>query len=138
MSLEHVLKNSAVADKRPTAAQLANGEISLNWNAAGPFLCCKDTAGNVQEIGGVRISEAEPTTPVRGTKWLKPSTHTLYIHTGTAWESVSGGSGGGAPAPPGGTRYTFAATSPITVSTAGTVTPVVTIGFDMTPLATLP
>jgi hypothetical protein len=137
MSLEHVLKNSSVADRRPTAAQLANGEISLNWNAAGPFICCKDSAGNVQQIAGVKIGEAEPPIPVRGTTWLKPSIKTLFIHTGTAWESVAGG-GGGAPAPPGGTAYTFAATSPITVSTAGTVAPVVTIGFDMTPLATLP
>jgi hypothetical protein len=136
MSLEHVLKNSSVADKRPTAAQLANGEISLNWNAAGPFICCKDSAGNIQQIGGVKIGEAEPTSPVRGTTWLKPSIRTLFIHTGTAWESVAGGGGG--PAPPGGTSYTFAATAPITVSTTGTVAPVVTIGFDMTPLATLP
>ena len=72
MSLEHVLKNSSVADKRPTAAQLANGEISVNWNADGAFLCCKDTAGNIQQVGGVKINEAAPADPVKGTVWLKP------------------------------------------------------------------
>lgn len=51
MSLNIILKNSAVSGKEPTAAQLSNGEISLNYHADAPFIACKDTAGNVRRIG---------------------------------------------------------------------------------------
>lgn len=56
MAVQLILKNSSVEDKRPTANQLANGEISLNYNADGAFLCCRDTFGEIQQIGGVKIS----------------------------------------------------------------------------------
>lgn len=51
MSLNITLKNSAVSGKEPTADQLVNGEISLNYNANAPFLACKDTAGDIRRIG---------------------------------------------------------------------------------------
>ncbi len=95
MAVQLILKNSSVEDKRPTAAQLANGEISLNYNEAGAFLCCKDTDGNIQQVGGIKVDDDAPGSPVYGTLWLKPSTSTLFIHDGTTWQAISGGSGGG-------------------------------------------
>jgi len=47
MSLQVELKKSAVSQKLPFPSDLALGEIALNYNADGPFLTCKDTAGNI-------------------------------------------------------------------------------------------
>jgi len=99
MAVQLILKNSSVADRRPTANQLGNGEISLNFNAAGAFLSCRDTNGDIQQVGGVRVSETAPATPARQTAWVKPSTRTLSIYSGSSWidigavTSVNGQSG---------------------------------------------
>lgn len=95
MSVQIILKNSKVEDKRPTAAQLTNGEPSLNYHEAGAFLCCKDTNGNIQQIGGIKISDDAPGTPVKGTLWFQPSTSRLYVHNGTTWLTAAAGGGGG-------------------------------------------
>ena len=85
MSAQSIVKSSSVADKRPTAAQLAVSEISLNYNEEGAFLCCKDTAGNIQQVGGVKISETAPDNPIKQTIWFQPSTGTISIYDGTVW-----------------------------------------------------
>lgn len=58
MGLQHVLKNSVVSGKEPTASQLANGEIALNYHADGPFLTCKDTNGEVRRLASANNSNA--------------------------------------------------------------------------------
>ena len=99
MAVQLILKNSSVADRRPTANQLGNGEISLNFNAAGAFLSCRDTNGDIQQVGGVKVSETAPAAPARQTAWVKPSTRTLSIYSGSSWidigavTSVNGQSG---------------------------------------------
>jgi hypothetical protein len=70
MSLQIILKNSAVSAKEPTVDQLANGELSLNYHADGPFLSCKDTAGVVRRVAGVWINSTAPATPTPGEFWL--------------------------------------------------------------------
>ena len=95
MAVRIILKNSGVVDKKPTPGSLNRGEITVNENEEGCFLCCEDTAGNIQQIGGVKIAEDAPQSPVRGSMWLMPSTSTLYIHNGSGWESIAGGGGGG-------------------------------------------
>ena len=95
MSVKIVLKNSAVEDKRPTANQLANGELSLGYNQAGAYLCCKDTDGNIQQVGGIKVNDAAPSNPVKGTLWFKTDTSTLYVHDSDSWLKVAGGDGGG-------------------------------------------
>ena len=95
MAVQLILKNSSVEDKRPTAAQLANGEISLNYNAEGAFLSCRDSAGRVQQVGGVKISATAPDNPVRQTQWFEPVSLTLFIYDGTNWLPIAGGGGGG-------------------------------------------
>ena len=95
MAVQLILKNSSVEDKRPTAAQLANGEISLNYNAEGAFLSCRDSAGRVQQVGGVKISATAPDNPARQTQWFEPVSLTLFIYDGTNWLPIAGGGGGG-------------------------------------------
>lgn len=90
MSANSIVKSSSVEDKRPTSGQLGVSEISLNYNEEGAFLCCKDSAGNIQQVGGVKISETEPGTPVKQTVWFQPSTGTISIYNGTNW--LAGGS----------------------------------------------
>ena len=88
MAVQLILKNSSVADRRPSANQLSNGEIALNFNAAGAFLTCRDTNGSIQQVGGVKINETAPSTPVKQTLWLKPSTGTLSIYSGSSWVAI--------------------------------------------------
>ena len=97
MAVRIILKNSAVEDKRPGGgvSQLGKGEIGLNSHAAGAFLTCVDTEGNVQQIGGIKVNNDAPSNPVRGTAWLQPSSSTFFVHDGTTWQAVAGGGGGG-------------------------------------------
>ena len=64
MAVQIILKNSTIEDKKPTPSQLTNGEISLNYNENGAFLTCKDSAGKLQQVGGVKIDEDAPDAPV--------------------------------------------------------------------------
>ena len=95
MTVRIVHKNSVAEDKRPTAGQLANGEIAVNLHEAGAFLSIKDTAGNVQQVGGVKVSTNSPANPVKGTFWLDSDNNTLFIYDGSQWRGVTGGGGGG-------------------------------------------
>jgi len=97
MAVKIVLKHSATEDKRPTPGQLENGEIALNYNAAGAFLTCKDTDGNIQQVSGVKISEVAPDSPVKQTLWFQPSSLTLFVYDGNAFLPVAGGGTGGTP-----------------------------------------
>jgi len=74
VSLQIILKNSSVSGKEPTASQLANGELALNYHADGPFISCKDSAGTVRRIAGVWISTTAPTSPTPGEFWLDINT----------------------------------------------------------------
>ena len=89
MSLQHILKNSSVSGKEPLASQLANGELSINYHADGPFLCCKDTAGNVRRVAGVWVATTAPSTPFPGELWLDtsitPSQLKVYKDTTDGW-----------------------------------------------------
>ena len=95
MTVRIVHKNSEAEDKRPTAGQLAKGEIAVNLHEAGAFLSIKDTAGNVQQVGGVKVAQNSPANPVKGTFWLDSDNNTLFIYDGTQWRGVTGGGGGG-------------------------------------------
>ena len=92
MTVRIVHKNSTAEDKRPTAGQLANGEIAVNLHESGAFLSVKDTAGNIQQVGGVKLSSTSPANPVLGTLWVDSDDNTLYVHDGSTWRKVAGGS----------------------------------------------
>ena len=95
MSVKIILKNSNVEDKRPSVSQLENGEIALNYNEAGAFLTCKDTNGDIQQVGGVKINETAPDSPPIQCLWFQPSSLTLFVYDGDSWLPVAGGGGGG-------------------------------------------
>ena len=97
MAVRIILKNSSVEDKRPSASQLENGEIALNYNEAGAFLTCKDTNGDIQQVGGVKINEVAPDAPPIQCLWFQPSSLTLFVYDGDSWLPVAGGGGGGTP-----------------------------------------
>jgi hypothetical protein len=86
---------SSVLSKLPTAAQLDEGQIAVNFNAGDPFLTIKDSAGAIRRIMGVSQSNAAPATPTAGTLWLdvtRPTAPTLKIYDGTKW-LVAGSNG---------------------------------------------
>ena len=65
MSVQIILKNSSVEDRRPTANQLTKGEISLNYNETGAFLCCRDTDGNIQQSVASKLMKPHQRTSQR-------------------------------------------------------------------------
>ena len=91
MAVQLILKNSAVQDKEATAAQLAAGELALNYHSSGPFLQCEDTAGNVWRLGGVVIASTAPTSPSKGAWWLDSDDDSLYFYDGSSWIEIQTG-----------------------------------------------
>lgn len=95
MTVRIVHKNSTAEDKRPTPGQLANGEIAVNLSDTGAFLSVKDSAGNIQQVGGVKVSSSPPANPVKGTLWVDADVDSLYIFDGNTWRGLTGGTGSG-------------------------------------------
>ena len=95
MTVRIVHKNSTAEDKRPTPGQLANGEIAVNLSDTGAFLSVKDSAGNIQQVGGVKVSSSPPANPVKGTLWVDADVDSLYIYDGNTWRGLTGGTGSG-------------------------------------------
>jgi hypothetical protein len=109
----------------PTPAQLDEGQIAVNFNAADPFLTIKDSAGAVRRITGVSRSTSAPTTPSAGWLWLdttRPASPTLKIYDGTNW-LVAGSSG----APASTTHPPAPAKGDLWVDTSGTGSPVLKV-----------
>jgi len=79
MSLQIQLKKSAVSQKQPFASDLAVGELALNYNADGPFLTCKDTAGNVRKLNNVWVAATAPSNPTVGDLWLDTNLATAVL-----------------------------------------------------------
>ena len=89
MSVQLILKNSSAQDKAATAQQLEIGEIALNYHKSGPFIQCKDTAGQVWRIGGVIVASVAPGHPQPGAWWFKTGTKGLYFYDGTDWTEIT-------------------------------------------------
>ena len=92
MTVSIRLKHSAVQDKAPLPADLANGELALNINADSPALYLKDSAGNVIKVAGVTGSATAPTSPATGTVWIDSSQtpNVINVWDGTAWVPQAG------------------------------------------------
>lgn len=97
MALTILTKNSTVASKRPTAAQLATGELGLNLEASDPGLYFEDSAGNIRKVGGAHYGSTAPNaTPAGdasnsvGELWYNTTTEKLYVWDGAAW-TIAGG-----------------------------------------------
>ena len=82
MSIDIRLKHSATANKAPQPADLKDGELALNTNAASPAAYIKDSAGNIVKLAGAgAIGGTDATTTAKGIVQLADAT---AITAGTA------------------------------------------------------
>ena len=97
MAINFLLKRSNTASKRPTAAQLDIGELSLNYdaNTAGVFF--EDSAGNVRKVGPAEVSATAPNATPAGSSgnslgelWYDTGTSTLKVWTGATFANAMG------------------------------------------------
>ena len=95
MAVKILHKRSAVQFKSATGAQLELGELGLNYHESGPYLQCKDAAGEIVQLGGVYVGASAPGNELQGAWWLRDSDNTLFLFDGTSWVSIAGGGGGG-------------------------------------------
>ena len=97
MATTLVTKNSTVASKRPTAANLIVGELGLNVEATDPGLYFEDSAGNIRKIGGCHYGATAPNATAAGQAgnsvgelWYDTATNLLKVWDGATW-TVAGG-----------------------------------------------
>ena len=126
MTVRIVHKNSSASGKNPTAAQLANGELSINYHEDGPFLSVKDTAGNIIRVGGVWISNNSPPDPKKGALWVHPDNNILYVRDDAEWIPIAGGGGNG-----GGTGDLTAVTEGPGIDVANSAGPIPKVSIDL-------
>ena len=99
MALQHL--RSSTADKRPTPAAMAEGQLALNTNLASPGLFFKDSNGDLVKVGPVHVGTTAPNaTPAnggqsgnsKGEQWLDTSSsrYVFKIWDGSAWRSEDG------------------------------------------------
>jgi hypothetical protein len=94
MAINFLLKRSSVASKRPTAAQLDIGELSLNYDQGTPGLFFEDDAGSVRKLGPTEVGGTAPNASPAGQSgnsigemWLDNSgTALLKTWDGSAWK----------------------------------------------------
>lgn len=100
--INFLLKRSSVTSKRPTAAQLDIGELSLNFDQGTPGLFFEDDAGNVRKIGPVEVGGVAPNSTPAGSSgnsigemWLDTSVSPNVLKTwdGSSWVDSRGSKG---------------------------------------------
>jgi hypothetical protein len=92
---------SSTADKRPTAANLLDGELSINTNATTPGVFFENASGNIVKVGPAEIGTAAPNSAPAGSSgnsagefWLDTSNtggnsaQALKIYDGAAWDYI--------------------------------------------------
>jgi len=99
MALQHL--RSSTANKRPTPASMADGQLALNSASASPGLFFKDAVGGLVKVGPVHVGTTAPNaTPATGgqsgnsvgEQWLDTTggTYVFKVWDGTAWQSETG------------------------------------------------
>lgn len=101
VKIQHL--RSSTADKRPTAANILDGEIALNTNTGSPGAFFEDAGGGIVKVGPAEVGSSAPNaTPASGGSsgnttgefWLDTSNtggnsaQALKIWDGTAWDYV--------------------------------------------------
>jgi hypothetical protein len=97
MALQHL--RASTADKRPTPAAMADGQLAMNTNLASPGLFFKDSNGDLVKTGPVHVGTTAPNaTPAsggqagnsKGELWLDTtgSDYTLKTWDGSAWREI--------------------------------------------------
>ncbi len=99
MSIIYKHKKSDTQDKRPTAAVLDIGEVSVNYNSATPGLFFEDSSGDVVKVGPAEVGTTAPNSSPAGSSgnsagefWYDTSGSVNYLrmYDGSAWSDVSG------------------------------------------------
>ena len=97
MALQHL--RSATANKRPTPASMADGQLAVNTAATSPGVFFKDADGNLVKAGPVHVGTSAPNvSPASGGQagnstgelWLDTtgSDYTLKTWDGSAWREI--------------------------------------------------
>ncbi len=98
MALNFLLKRTATANKRPTAAQLDVGELAMNYASDDPGIFLEDNSGAVRKIGPATVGSSAPNSSAAGQSgnstgemWLDTSQtpDELKVWNGTTWISVN-------------------------------------------------
>jgi len=99
MAIIYKHKKSTDQDKRPTAAVLEFGEISVNYNSVTPGLFLEDSSGDVVKVGPAEVGTSAPNSTPAGSSgnsagefWYDTSGSVNYLklYDGSAWSDVSG------------------------------------------------
>ena len=90
------LRRSGTAHKRPTPADLLEGEVVVNYNPSSCGFFFKDGDGNTVKIGTVEISAAAPNSTQGGESgnsegelWYEPTSQALKIFYQGQWITVA-------------------------------------------------
>ncbi len=123
MAVNILLKRSATASKRPDGANMAFGELNLNYDAATGGLYYKDSSGSVVKVGPCQVSATAPNVAPAGSAgnsagefWYDSATSTLKVYDGSTWQEA------------GGMVDSVSGTAPITVDNTDPLNPI--IGVD--------
>ena len=93
---------SGTLDKRPDPANLANGQIAINYNEGDPAIYFKGDSGALIKVSPTYVGSTAPNaSPATGGSsgnstgetWFDTTTDTLKIYNGTQFVDVSGGGG---------------------------------------------
>jgi hypothetical protein len=81
---------SQVKGKLPAAGAIQVGQIGVNYNSADPFICIKDSAGNVRRLDGASVGTVAPAGAITGQLWVDNTgtSPVLKVYTGTIWSPV--------------------------------------------------
>lgn len=97
MSLQIIHKNTGVEGRSPTPSMVAAGELALNFNASGPFLTCRDTAGQIRRLPGIYCATTPPADPSEGEVWLDTrAPGSLWVMGPDGWIRLGMNGGGDA------------------------------------------
>ena len=95
-------RRSSVAHKRPTAANLANGQIAINFHEDDPGIYFKSNQGDLIKVAPTFVGSSQPNSSPpsggssgnsKGETWLDTTNSgspILKIYNGTAWVSDFG------------------------------------------------
>lgn len=128
MTLEILNKRSSALNSKPTAAQLEDGEIGINYNADSLALYVKDTKGAIRKIAGE--GSAGQYWDLTGTT-LSPDSNTYGVNIG-AGKSVLNADGSAAFSSKVTSAATVAADGNTTLTTKGYVDSVVPTDVGVT------
>jgi microcystin-dependent protein len=90
-------KRSSTADKRPDPANLANGELAINFNDASSNVFYKNSAGGLNVVGAASVSALAPNSSPAGYSgnspgefWYDTTVNILKIFDGSTWQQSGG------------------------------------------------